>query len=141
MNQKQIEHVQQSFELVKPITEAASNLFYDRLFELDPSLRPYFKEDMSEQKMKLMSTLAFVVTGLNEPETIMPAVQALGIRHVGYGTQPEHYQTVGAALIWALAQGLGDRFTSEVEEAWTAAYTMLAEAMIDAAALDSEGSG
>ena len=133
MNQTQIQSVQDSFEQVKPISDVAATLFYGRLFELDPSLRPYFKGDISEQKNKLMTALAFVVAGLDRPETILPAVQALGKRHVGYGVQDAHYETVGAALLWTLGQGLGDQFTSDVAEAWTAAYTLLAGVMQEAA--------
>lgn len=133
MNEVQIQLVQESFALVKPIASMAADLFYGRLFELDPALRPLFKGDLQEQKTKLMATLAFAVAGLDRPETILPTVQALGRRHVGYGVRPDHYDTVGAALLWTLAQGLGDRFTPEVEEAWVAAYTLLATVMQEAA--------
>ena len=132
MNKMQIQLVQESFELVKPITPIAADLFYGRLFELDPSLRPYFKGNLGEQKKKLMTTLTFVVAGLNRPETILPAVRALGQRHVGYGVQAVHYTTVGSALLWTLGQGLGEQFTLEVEAAWTAAYTLLANTMQEA---------
>jgi len=133
VNQNQIQLVQASFEQVKPIASTAADLFYDRLFELDPSLQWLFKNDLSEQKHNLMTTLAFAVAGLNRPETILPAVRQLGARHVGYGVQEHHYQTVGAALLWTLAQGLGDQFTVEVKEAWTAVYTNLATTMQEAA--------
>jgi hemoglobin-like flavoprotein len=129
MNQKQIQLVQNSFEQVKPIVHIAADLFYDRLFELDPGLRPLFKSDLSEQKHNLMTTLSFAVASLKRPETILPAVRQLGARHVSYGVQEHHYQTVGAALLWTLGQGLGDQFTPEVEEAWTAVYTVLAQTM------------
>lgn len=132
MNQRQIQLVQESFEMVKPIADIAANLFYDRLFELDPSLRRLFKADMSEQKHHLITTLAFAVGGLNKPERILPAVRQLGVRHIGYGVQEQHYQTVGAALLWTLGQGLGAHFTAEVEEAWTAVYTLLATTMQEA---------
>ena len=129
MNQTQIQLVQDSFEQVKPIAGVAADLFYDRLFELDANLRPLFKSDLSEQKHSLMTTLSFAVAGLNRPEAILPAVRQLGARHVGYGVAAQHYQTVGAALLWTLAQGLGDQFTPDVEEAWTAVYTLLAQTM------------
>lgn len=129
MNQNQIQLVQESFEQVKPIANVAADLFYDRLFEIDPNLRPLFKSDLSGQKHSLMTTLAFAVAGLNKPDRILPAVRQLGARHVGYGVQEHHYQTVGAALLWTLGQGLGDQFTPEVEEAWTAVYTVLAQTM------------
>ncbi|MCL4264537.1 MAG: hemin receptor [Anaerolineae bacterium] len=134
MNQLQIQYVQDSFAQVKPIADVAATLFYGRLFELDPTLRPYFKGDLSEQKQKLMTALAFVVAGLDRPQTILPAVQALGKRHAGYGVQDAHYKTVGAALLWTLAQGLGEQFTPDVATAWAAAYTLLAGVMQEAAA-------
>jgi hemoglobin-like flavoprotein len=133
MNQQQIQLVQDSFAQVKPIADIAADLFYDRLFMLDPGLRPLFQSDLNEQKHNLMTTLSFAVAGLNKPEQILPAVRQLGARHAGYGVQTHHYQTVGAALLWALAQGLGEGFTPEVEEAWTAAYTLLAQTMQDGA--------
>lgn len=129
MNQYDVQLVQNSFELVKPIAETAADLFYGRLFELDPTLRPLFKDNLTEQKHNLMTTLAFVVAGLNKPASLKTAVQQLGKRHVGYGVQPHHYQTVGAALLWTLGQGLADQFTPEVETAWTSAYAFLAETM------------
>jgi hemoglobin-like flavoprotein len=129
MNKKQIQLVQESFEQVKPIAGVAADLFYDRLFELDANLRPLFKSDLSEQKHSLMTTLSFAVAGLNRPDTILSAVRQLGARHTGYGVQAHHYQTVGAALLWTLAQGLGEQFTPDVEEAWTAVYTLLAQTM------------
>jgi hemoglobin-like flavoprotein len=90
--------------------------------KLDANLRPLFKSDLSEQKHSLMTTLSFAVAGLNRPDTILSAVRQLGARHTGYGVQAHHYQTVGAALLWTLAQGLGEQFTPDVEEAWTAVY-------------------
>ncbi|GIV96125.1 MAG: hemoglobin [Herpetosiphonaceae bacterium] len=134
MNKRQIELVQESFKQVAPIAETAAALFYQRLFELDPSVRPYFKTDMKTQGAKPMSTLALVVQGLNRPEEIIPAVQHLGRRHAGYGVKHHHYQVVAEALLWALAQGLGDAFTPAVKEAWTAAYRFLAEIMQEAMA-------
>jgi hemoglobin-like flavoprotein len=121
--------VQDSFELVKPIASDAAELFYARLFELDPSLRALFPEHMGEQRRKLIQTLMFAVAGLNRPEAIMPAVRQLGRRHARYGVQPEQFQTVGAALLWTLAQGLGPAFTPAVRDAWAAVYALLAEEM------------
>ena len=132
MNEQQTQLVQDSFEYVKPIAGVAADLFYTRLFELDPSLRPLFSADLSEQKVKLMSTLAFAVAGLKQPEKTLAVVRQLGQRHVGYGVQATHYQTVGTALLWTLEQGLADKFTPPVAEAWTAAYTLIASTMQEA---------
>lgn len=134
MKSEQITLVQNTFTLVEPIAEAAAGLFYNRLFELDPSLRRLFKSDIKEQGKKLMQALAFVVKGLSKPERIIPVVEDLGRRHVSYGVEGAHYDTVGAALLWTLEQGLGAAFTPEVEQAWAAAYGLLAEVMQEAAA-------
>ena len=134
MQSNQIDLVQQSFELVEPIAETAASLFYNRLFELDPSLRQLFRGDMTEQGRKLMQALKMVVKGIRRIEAILPAVQELGRRHVQYGVQDEHYDTVGEALLWTLEKGLGEAFTPDVKEAWTAAYVLLAGAMKQAAA-------
>jgi hemoglobin-like flavoprotein len=109
-------------------------MFYQRLFELDPSLRPLFTSDLRSQGAKLMATLALAVNGLSRPESIVPAVQSLGRRHVGYGVQPAHYQIVGQALLDTLATALGDQYTVDVADAWTAAYSLLAGVMQEAAA-------
>lgn len=121
--------VQDSFELVVPIADTAAELFYNRLFELDPSLRSLFRGDMREQGRKLMQMLAAAVAGLDRLETIVPAVRALGRRHAGYGVAERHFETVGEALLWTLAQGLGPAFTTEVRAAWTAVYGVLAAQM------------
>lgn len=131
MTPNQISLVQKSFDAVP--AEIAAELFYARLFELDPSLRPLFKGDMKAQGRKLMDMIAVAVRGLNDLESIVPAVQDLGVRHAGYGVTPGHYDTVGSALLWTLKKGLGAQFTDDVREAWTAAYTLLSTTMIDAA--------
>jgi hemoglobin-like flavoprotein len=134
MNNTQIELVQSSFAQVLPIADDAATLFYNRLFELDPSLRPLFRGDMQEQGRKLMAMIGAVVSGLKNLDRIVPGVRALGSRHVAYGVRDEHYDIVGAALLWTLAKGLGEGFTDDVRDAWTTAYTLLATVMKDAAA-------
>ena len=126
--------VQTTFAQVAPIAETAAALFYNRLFDLDPALRPLFKGDIQEQGRKLMQTLAVAVAGLDDLEALVPAVRALGKRHVGYGVRNEHYVTVADALIWTLATGLGDAFTPEVRDAWATVYWILADTMKDGAA-------
>jgi len=129
----QINTVRTSFAAVLPIADQAGMLFYQRLFTVDPSLRPLFKGDIEAQSRTLMRMIATAVNGLDRLETIVPAVQALGVRHAGYGVAEADYQTVGDALLWTLEQGLGPAFTPEVSEAWAAAYTVLAETMKAAA--------
>jgi hemoglobin-like flavoprotein len=126
--------VQSTFGKVVPIADAAAALFYQRLFELDPSLRPLFKGDLTEQGRKLMQMIGVAVNGLDRLDQIVPAVQQLGVRHATYGVREEHYSTVAAALLWTLEQGLGPDFTPEAKDAWTAAYVILATTMKEAAA-------
>jgi|SRR5262249_33093464 len=134
MTPEQKQLVKESFALVEPIAETAAALFYGRLFELDPSLRPLFRGDIAEQGRKLMQTLAVVVKGLDRLDTLVPAVQALGRRHAAYGVRDAHYATVAAALLWTLERGLGAAFTPPVREAWATAYGLLASVMQAAAA-------
>src|SRR3990170_73805 len=107
MTPKQIELVQGSWKKVLPIADTAAELFYGKLFALDPSLKPLFNGDIKEQGRKLMAMISVAVTGLTRIETIVPAVQDLGRRHVKYGVKDKHYDTVASALVWTLGQGLG----------------------------------
>jgi len=125
--------VQSTWAMVVPISETAADLFYTRLFEIDPTLRGMFKSDIKEQGKKLMLMIGTAVGGLERLDQIVPAVQALGKRHVGYGVKDEHYATVAAALLWTLEKGLGEAYTPDVAEAWTVTYTLLADVMKAAA--------
>jgi nitric oxide dioxygenase len=133
MTPDQVKLVQQSFAKVAPISETAAVLFYDRLFEIAPQVKAMFPADMTEQRKKLMATLAVVVNGLGNLESILPAASALARRHVSYGARAEHYPAVGAALLWTLEKGLGDAWTPETAAAWTAAYGALSGFMISEA--------
>jgi hemoglobin-like flavoprotein len=134
MTPAQVDMIRTSWTAVEPIGDVAATLFYDRLFELDPALRRLFaRTDMAQQKKILIQTLTVVVKSLDRLDQLVPAIEALGRRHAGYGVRAEHYDTVGAALLWTLGQGLGDGFTPELEAAWTEAYTTLASVMIGAA--------
>jgi nitric oxide dioxygenase len=133
MNPSQVKLVQESFAKVAPISEKAAIIFYDRLFEVAPSVKAMFPTDMTEQRKKLMATLAVVVNGLSNLESILPAASALAVRHVGYGAKPEHYPVVGGALLWTLEKGLGAAWTPEAAAAWTAAYGTLSNFMISEA--------
>jgi len=133
MNATQVKLVQESFAKVIPISEQAGVLFYDRLFEVAPSVKAMFPNDMTEQRKKLMMMLAAVVDGLGNLQSILPAASALAKRHVGYGAKAEHYPVVGGALLWTLEKGLGEAWTPEVADAWTAAYGTLSGYMISEA--------
>lgn len=134
MTPEKIALVQDSFEKVVPIAPTAAKIFYGKLFELNPELKALFKGDMEDQGAKLMKMIGIAVNGLSRLDTIIPAVEELGVRHSGYGVTDEMYDTVGEALLLTLAEGLGDAFTYEVKAAWTETYLMLAGVMKTAAA-------
>jgi hemoglobin-like flavoprotein len=133
MTPEQIRLVQHSWQSLRPISDQAAELFYARLFDLDPSLRPMFKGDMLVQRTMLMSVLGMAVASLGRLHKLLPTVRALGQRHAGYGVKPEHYETVGSALLFTLETGLGDEFTDEVRDAWARVYALLADTMKEAA--------
>ena len=132
MDAKQISQVQSTWRMVLPISEKAADLFYDRLFEVDPSTKVLFKGDMKTQGRMLMDMITAAVNGLNDLDGSVPKVQGLGRRHRDYGVQERHYDSVALALLWTLEQGLGDAFTTEVKTAWTETYTLLAGVMKEA---------
>ncbi len=129
----QKELVQKSFAQIMPIANQAATLFYDRLFQLDPSLESLFTSDIEEQQQKLMQTLEVAVHGLNNISVLTPVLQRLAVRHVGYGVHNEHYATVGDALMWTFEQGLGDEFTNEARAAWVEVYHLISSVMMEAA--------
>jgi hemoglobin-like flavoprotein len=124
--------VQATFSQVADADKLAER-FYHRLFEMDSTAQSLFKGDMAEQRTKLMQTIAVVVTNLDDLNTIVPAIQSLGKRHVNYGVTIDHWNSVGAALLWALGDTFGDAFTEEVRDAWASAYGMIAQTAITAA--------
>ena len=126
--------VQESFARLAPLTEAAAELFYGRLFELEPSLRALFKDDLRRQGRKLMQTLAVAVLGLDYFERLEPVLEDLGRRHVAYGVVPEHYRLVKDALLWTLEETLGDGLTLDTYLAWSAMYDLVASTMLGAVA-------
>jgi hemoglobin-like flavoprotein len=131
MTPEQKSLVQESFTLVEPIADLAGALFYKRLFQLDPTLRPLFRGDIGEQSRKLLQTLAIAVQSLDDLERLAPALRALGQRHLAYGVNRSHFDTVATALLWTLEEGLGPRFTLEVREAWAAVYAVLTTTMLE----------
>ena len=121
--------VRASFAQIVPIGDTAADLFYERLFKIAPKLRGMFPSDLREQKRKLIAMLATAVAGLDNLDTLVPAVKALGARHAVYGVTVAQYGVVGDALMWTLQRGLGDAFTTEVRSAWAKVYALLAVTM------------
>lgn len=125
--------VQTTFATITPIADDAAVLFYQRLFEIAPELRPMFRGDMVEQRRKLMQMLTAAVKGLDRLDQLVPVVQDLGRRHAHYGVEDRHYDTVGEALLWTLEMGLGAAFTPQVKDAWATVYGVIASTMKSAA--------
>ncbi len=129
--------VQSSWQQVLPIRDLAAELFYGKLFELDPALKPLFKGDMKAQGSKLMTMIGVAVSNLDRPETLLPVLRGIGARHATYGVKDQHYDTVAAALLDTLQRGLGEAFTPEVKRAWIEIYGVMAGAMKEAAAANA----
>jgi hemoglobin-like flavoprotein len=132
LTRHQILLVQHTFRQLRPVSDQVADLFYTRVFELNPELRPMFPSDLRAQGKKLMVALGTTVNGLSDPDRLLPAMDGLARRHVGYGVKPEHFDTVGHALLWALEKGLGPVFTADVKQAWTDAYRFLSSYMLRA---------
>ncbi len=134
MTPQQINLVKETWVMVVPIADKAAELFYGRLFLLDPSVKPMFKNDMTDQGKKLMKTIGIAVDAVDNLEPLIPILKVMGAAHAGYGVKEKDYNTVGSALLWTLEQGLGDAFTDEVKNAWGAVYEILANTMKEGAA-------
>ena len=119
MTETQIKIVQNSWKLVAQDSEQAGKLFYARLFEISPGVRPMFPEDTSAQEKKLTTMLSYVINKLGNLNQIIEEVRSLARRHVKYGATPAHYPVVGEALIWTLEKGLYTHGNPEVAEPWT----------------------
>lgn len=133
MDSSTIQLVQNSWQKVVAIGPQAAALFYQNLFEADPALKPLFKGDLQAQGKKLIEMISVAVNKLTELNVLIPVLQNLGKRHGGYGVQDFHYDTVGAALLKTLGQGLGNEFTEDVKTAWTNVYLVMADVMKKAA--------
>jgi hemoglobin-like flavoprotein len=129
MSPDTITHVQTSWEKVKPISDQAAELFYGRLFEVYPEVRPLFKGDMQAQGRKLMAMINTAVNALDQLDTVVQPVKDMGARHASYGVGDGDYDKVADALLWTLERGLGDDFTPAVKGAWVEVYTTLADTM------------
>jgi hemoglobin-like flavoprotein len=129
----QVALVQSTFATVQPMTATAAELFYKRLFEIEPATADLFKGDMKQQGRMFMQVLAVAVGSLSNMSTLVPIVQRVGLRHANVGVKAEHYDSVQQALLWTLALILQDEYTDEVRSAWATAYAMLAGIMKEAA--------
>ena len=133
MKPEQIKIIVLTFNQVVSNKDRVGQMFYERLFSIAPETRPMFKGDMAEQRQKLMDTLALAVGALRDMPNLVATLEGLALRHVAYGVRDEHYDKVGEALIWTLEKGLGDAFTRDVREAWTALYGKISQIMRKAA--------
>jgi hemoglobin-like flavoprotein len=134
MTPRQINLIKTSWQAAATNAEAVGQLFYGRLFEIAPEVRPMFSRvTIPEQSKKLLATISFVISKLDKLEDIIDEVAKLARRHVNYGVRPEHYAVVGEALLWTLEKGLAEKWNDDLKEAWTLCYVTLSTAMINAA--------
>jgi hemoglobin-like flavoprotein len=139
MTQKQIELVKSTWSMVAamdPVT--VGGLFYSRLFEIAPQLKPMFHNPIPEQSRKLLAMVNYVIIKLDKLDDILGEVSKLAQRHTTYGVKPEHYAIVGEALLWTLEKGLGEDWSDEVKDAWTECYSVLSGAMIAASSAEAQ---
>jgi hemoglobin-like flavoprotein len=129
-----LDALETSFDAVAPRGDELMDVFYRRLFETAPAVRPLFPDEMRTQKTMLLATLVLLRKSLRDLEAIVPKLRKLGACHVAYGAKPEHYPVVGAVLIASLAEVAGDAWTLRFEHAWTTAYGIVAAAMLEGAA-------
>ena len=130
LDPEQKHRLRKTFALVERQSHVAALVFYQRMFELDPMLRPLFKTDIELQAAKLMDMLATALSLLEKPEQLTETLEELGARHVAYGVKTEHYATVGEALLAMLGSVLGKEFDAQTRQTWTAIYQFIAETML-----------
>ena len=135
MTTLQVELLEESFDLLAPRGEELVAAFYRRLFAADPTLQPLFaRAEMATQRRMLLAALVLVRKSLRNLSALVPALVALGARHRGYGVRPEHYATVGTALLATMAELGGAAWRAEYSAAWAAAYAVLRDTMLSGAA-------
>jgi hemoglobin-like flavoprotein len=122
--------VRESFESVSEYSDSVVTLFYGRMFELAPQVRPLFKIEIRAQSAKLFDTLSGLVDALDRFEELRGPLADLGRRHAEYKVEPAHYQVLVQALTWAFAQALGLKFDHETRAAWEQLLNAVSEVMI-----------
>ena len=130
MTPEEAEIVQRTWRAVLPVGDTFAELFYGRLFALDPPLRSLFRNDLVEQGRNLSAMLTIATANLRRPEKVSVALRQLGKRHASYGVEPRHFVAAEDALLFALEHALIDVFTAEVKAAWRAAYALVSSAML-----------
>ena len=130
-----LETLENSFDLIAPRGEELVDVFYARLFETAPAVKPLFaRTDLQKQKAMLLATLVLLRKSLRDLEAIAPKLRQLGARHVAYGALPEHYPVVAEVMLASMAEVDGDAWTQDIEAAWAGALGLVATAMLEGAA-------
>ena len=133
MTPEQVKLIRLTFVQVMDRKSETGRLFYERLFSIAPETRAMFRSDMDAQSQKLLDTLALAIASLRDLPSLVAMLEALALRHVGYGVQEKQYDAVGAALLWTLERVLGPAFTPEARDAWATLYGTVADVMRNAA--------
>lgn len=134
----EVETLEESFDLVAPQSDELIKRFYERLFEVAPGVKPLFADvDMERQRQALLNMLLVLRESLHDLDDVVPDLEALGARHVGYGAQPEHYPVVGEVLIESMAEIAGPAWKAEYTAAWQEAYGVVQSVVLAGAAAAS----
>lgn len=133
LSEDEIELLRESLVYLQERKQLAASVFYENLFEIDPSLRPLFGEDLTEQSNKALFAFGAVVAQIHDIDACREMTRRLAVRHVAYGVTPEHYPKVGAAVLATVSMVMGSEMTPPIEIAWQRAYDAVADAMIGTA--------
>lgn len=107
--------------------------FYSHLFVTHPELRDMFPLTMDAQRDRLVGALGRIVSNVDQLGEVVPYVEQLGRDHRRFTVVAEHYDAVGASLLWTLRHFLGDAWTADVARDWADAYGIVAATMVGAA--------
>lgn len=138
LTDRQLALVRTSFKALLEDPEPKSLEFYEALFRHSPELREKFRDDITDQGMRFMSTLRVIVNNLHHPEAMAEKYADLGVGHRALGVKAEDFEPMGKALIETLASTLGSKFTDETRDAWTEAYAQISQAIIDSGHIESD---
>jgi len=129
MTKEDITQVQESWHSVAPVKRVAAELFYVKLFELDPTMKLLFSDDLQLRERRFLQLMDATINGLERADVLKPAIRELGFRHPLFGDSDEHHGTVAIALMWTLEKCLRKDLTFELRAAWTRTFGVLSQTL------------
>jgi hemoglobin-like flavoprotein len=122
---KQKRLIRESFLKLEPAYDLVGQLFFRKLYRLDPWFRDRFAGPVEVQGRKFMAGLKLGIIALNYDDGLTPVIRLVGVRNRRSGIKVRHYRIMAKALIWTLEQSLEKRFTRETKDAWSAFLTQV----------------